>query len=195
MRDDAAHRRQLLFGIRKSIRYHNARRRFYERFQSITAALCVMFGTATSFAVLSGVGAYWAAGAAAIVTLAAAADLVMGTSAKMRLHHDLSRRFIALERLVIQRIHPNAIEIRHWESERLNIQADEPPTLRVLDVIVGNELLQAYGADSSQLIPVRWYQRWSAHFVDVHTHLLVERAPKNVEILSVIEPEDELVEA
>ncbi len=193
MRDDAAHRRQLLFSIRKSIRYHNARRRFYERSHNLTAALCVTFGMATTLAVLFEAGTYWTAGAAAVVTLAAAFDLVVGTTGKVHLHHDLSRRFIGLERLVIQKVHPNALELRHWEAERLTIQADEPPVLQVLDTIVGNELLQAYGADATQLLPVRWYQRWTAHVLDVHTHRLVERRPQDAETLAAIEPEDEEV--
>lgn len=194
MRDDVAHRQQLLFTIRKSVRYHNARRQFYERIHSITAALCVTFGTATTFAALSGIGAYWAAGAAAVVTLVSAIDLVVGTSARVRLHHDLARRFIGLEKLIIHKLHPNALDLRHWEAERLDIQADEPPARHVLDAMVYNELLQAYGADADQLIEVRWYQRWLAHVCDVHVHRLVDRKPHRVEVLAVVEPDDEQVE-
>jgi hypothetical protein len=191
MRDDVAHRQQLLFTIRKSIRYHNVRRQFFERLHSITSALCVNFGTATMFALFFNAGAYWAAGAAALVTLLSALDLVIGTSTRVRLHHDLARRFIGLEKLIIHKLHPNALDIRHWEAERLDIQADEPPARQVLDAMIYNELLQAYGANAGQLIEVRWYQRWLAQFGDVHVHQLVERRPQRTEVLAIVEPEDE----
>lgn len=194
MRDDGAHRQQLLFNIRRSIRYHNARRQHYERLHLLTSALCVTFGTGTTFALLFGVDRSWAAAAAAIVTVAAVLDLVVGTTTKVRMHHDLSRRFIALEKLIIQKIHANALDLRHWEAERLTIQADEPPLLKVLETMAHNDLLQAYGADASYLIPVRWYQRWLAPFFDVHTHLLADRRPQDTEILAAVEPEDEPVE-
>ncbi|HET6567697.1 MAG TPA: hypothetical protein VFG50_07020 [Rhodothermales bacterium] len=191
MRDDVAHRQHLLFTIRKSIRYHNARRQFYERLHAVAAALCVTFGTATTFAALSGAGPYWAAGMAAVVTVIATLDLVSGTPAKIRLHHDLARRLIGLEKQVIRKLHPNALDIRSWEADRLDVQADEPPRRHVLDTMVYNELLQAYGADPSEQIQVRWYQRWLAHVLDVHVHRLVERKSAPAEILSVVEPEDE----
>lgn len=150
-----------------------------------------MFGTATTFAVLFSSEPYWAAGTAATVTLIATFDLVIGSVSKMRMHHDLARRFISLEKLIINKIHPNALDIGHWEAERLNIQADEPPTRHVLDTMVYNDLLLAYGADPSQLIQVRWYQRWLAQFTDVHVHRLVDRKPKDTKILSAVEPVDE----
>ena len=194
MRDDVTHRQQLLFTIRKSIRYHNVRRQFYERLHSMTSALCVTFGTATTFALLFNAGPYLAAGTAVAVTILSALDLVIGTTAKVRLHHDLARRFIGLEKHIISKLHPNALDIRHWEAERLDIQADEPPVRQVLDAMIYNELLQAYGADSDQLIEVRWYQRWLAQFGDVHVHRLVDRRPQRTEFLSIVEPEDEQVE-
>ncbi len=194
MRDDVAHRQQLLFTIRKSIRYHNVRRQFFERLHNMTAALCVTFGTVTTFALLFNAGPYLAASAAAVVTVVSALDLVLGTSAKVRLHHDLARRYIGLEKRIIGKLHPNALDIRHWEAERLDIQADEPPVRQVLDAMIYNELLQAYGADADQLIEVHWYQRWMAQLIDVHVHRLVDRRPQRTEFLSIVEPEDEPAE-
>lgn len=194
MRDDVKHRQQLLFIIRKSIRYHNARRLFYERLHSLSTAACVIFATATTIAVMANVGPYVAAGVAGLVTLVSVLDLVIGTVSKARMHQDLARRHIALEKLIINKLHPNAFDLTRWEAERLDIQADEPPVKQVLDAIVFNELLQAYGAGTSDLIEVKWYQRWFAHFFDVHVHRLVDRKPRSTEILAAVEPVEEPVE-
>ena len=47
---------------------------------------------------------------------------------------------------------------RKYMNMRLDIEADEPPTLSVLNVMCHNEQLRAMGRHKEQ-IPVLWYQR------------------------------------
>jgi len=160
----------LLFGVRRSIRYHNRRRMFFDRFNLITKALSVVFGSATIYTVLSQTSPKATIGAAAIVTLFSALDLVVGTVRMARLHDDLARRFIALEKEIVQTIHPTEENLARFTAQRLDIEADEPPVYRVLDALCHNELARAEGHPQEEFAKIRLYQRWFAQFFDIGEH-------------------------
>ena len=162
-------RHELLFGIRRSIRYHCRRVQFFDRFHLVTNAFAVIFGSATIFAVLSAVGKGYAVGAAAVVTVFSAVDLVVGTSKMARLHESLARRFIELEKKVISITEEqfSGDNLKTLTAERLGIEADEPPVLRVLDSLCQNELLRAMGYGREEFLRVTWYQRMFAQFIDI----------------------------
>ncbi len=161
----------LLFGVRRSIRYHARRRMFFDRFRQITSALGVIFGSATVFTLLSDAGALYPALAAALVTVFFTFDLVVGTGPAARLHDDLCRRFIELERQMEMAEKPrDTHSVAKFRACRLEIEADEPPVYRVLDMMCHNELMCAMGYESSQFARIRFYQRWLAHFFDVQDH-------------------------
>lgn len=80
----------LLFGVRKSVRYHTRRRLFYDRFSKISDALTVIFGSATIASQLSAHQKISTA-MAALTAIAGGINLVFGTSKMARDHHDLSR--------------------------------------------------------------------------------------------------------
>src|SRR5687767_3177724 len=89
----------LLFGVRRSIRYHTRRRMFFERWARYSQFAGVLFGSATVATVLGDIGPDWLpAATAAIVALVSAADLVLGFSTKARDYHDLARRFADIEK-------------------------------------------------------------------------------------------------
>ena len=166
----------LLFGVRRSIRYHSRRRQFFERWHLMTSFLSVLLSSATVASLLTG-QSMWGVVAAGIVTLLSALDLVVGTATRARNHHDLVRRFTDVEREMIGIAAPTVEDVARVTGERLAIEADEPPVKRVLDALCHNELARAMGYDRSQFVPVRWWQRWLAQFVDVgDTRLLVGEA-------------------
>ncbi len=173
----------LLFGVRRSIRYHNARRKFFDRCHKITTAISLIFGSAAIFTVLYNAGELYTIAAAAFVSVVAAIDLVVGNVDKARLHHDLSKRFIALEKEIISERDPTADDLSLWMATRLEIESEEPPVKRVLDVMMHNELLRAmdYDQDSGQYIRIGTTQRLFAQFFDLRQHTLrKERSSKEL---------------
>lgn len=168
----SAAKENLLFEIRRSVRYHTARRRFFERMHHLTTASALIFGSVAAFTVLSEVGPYYTLAAAGVVTLLSAIDLVAGSPVKARQHHDLARRFIELERIITTADVPSSGKIDQWRAERLTIEAEEPPTKKVLDAIAHNELLRAMGYDESHQLNITWYQRLCAQLFDIRSHTL-----------------------
>lgn len=172
----------LLFGVRRSVRYHNRRRDFYERFHGFVLFVAVAGGSTTIAAFGSELTAALPTAvkllAPAAVTLAAISDLVVGSMRKAWLHADLARRFIVLEqKLVAQQAEPTADALLEVERERLAIEADEPPIRRVLDTLCHNELWRAMGYPESQVAPVSFFQRVFAHYFDFRFDTAA-RAPK-----------------
>ena len=112
----------LLFGVQRSIRYHNRRRHFFNTLHQRT---------------------------------------------KERLHTNLSQRFIGLEQDITLTKDPTEEDLHVWGAWRLYIEADEPPVLRVLDILCHNELVLAMGYPRSELYVVPWWKRLLAPFVSI----------------------------
>ena len=167
----------LLFGVRRSIRYHARRRMFFDRFRQVTSALGIIFGSATVVTPLNDVGTLYLSLVAALVTVFFAIDLVVGTGPAARLHDDLCRRFIELEQQMEMAEKPRDMHsLTKFRAHRLGIEADEPPVHRVLDMMCHNELLRAMDYDRSQFARICFYQRWLAHFCDVQDHKIMTYA-------------------
>lgn len=158
----------LLFGVRRSVRYHNRRRMFFDRIHKITVSLSLIFGSATVAVALSKIGSPWVSICAALVSVFAAIDLVFDAPQYARSHNDLARRFIDLERKIV--ILPALTEenIRYFTSKRLEIEADEPPVLRILNILCHNELMKAMGYPDKDLIPIPRCKRILCHFFDLN---------------------------
>lgn len=169
-------RYSLLFGVRRSIRYHSRRRQFFDRYRLFTNAVSVIFGSAAIAAVLSPLGKEYTVGAAAVVTVFSLVDLVVGSARMARLHEELCRQFIELEKEIIsipegQFTEENASRLT---AVRLSIEADEPPVKRVLDSLCHNELLRAMGYDRGEFVRVKWYQRLFAQLLDIQEHRITK---------------------
>lgn len=164
----------LLFGVRRSIRYHARRRMFFDRFRQLTSALGVILGSATVFTLLNEMEPLYPSLAAALVTVLFTIDLVVGTGPAARLHNDLNRRFIDLERqMELEEIPIDGHALAKHKAYRLEIEVDEPPVHRVLDMMCHNELLRAMGYEKSHFARIRLHQRLLAHFFDVQDDRVV----------------------
>jgi hypothetical protein len=108
----------------------------------------------------------------AVVTLFSALNLVVGTVRMARLHEDLARKFVDLEKDIVVAGDLSENAYRTFCAKRLEIERDEPPVLRVLDSICHNELLRAMGYDRTHYVEIAWYQRLLAQFVDVRDHAI-----------------------
>lgn len=135
---------EVLFGIRRSVRYHDHRRRFYSSVGStinffivIGACLIVASTFAGSEALQRAAGAF--------VAVLVAIDLVSGTVEKATLHADLYRRFIHLEKRMLNPGSLNSEALTSIESVQLDIEMDEPSVYHALNRSCHNEILRSEG--------------------------------------------------
>ena len=66
----------------------------------------------------------------------------------------------------------DARRIADWTRERLAIEAEEPPVLRVLDTLCHNELTRAMGYGQEYQAKVGFFQRLFAQICDVRQDAL-----------------------
>jgi len=161
---------ELLFNVRRSIRYHNRRRYFFDQIHVISTILSALSGSATIAAVLGNLGTTWTVGFAAAVAIFSAVDVVVGTDRAAKTYHELAKRFIDLEKAIITSDDITDKDIARFTAQRLEIEADEPPALKVLDSICYNEMLRAMGYPESEYVTIKWYQRIFAQIIDIREH-------------------------
>ncbi|MEG2663544.1 MAG: hypothetical protein RSE33_12245 [Hafnia sp.] len=161
----------LLFDVRRSVRYHNRRRAFFDRLDQLTNVLALVFGSVSIYGVLSHTGNLLPVLSAGIVTIFSAFNLVIGSSQRARNHFDLARRFIDLEQKIVTS-EPSARLLAKYTSERLSIEKDEPPVLRVLDCICYNEQGRAMGFSDRDILRITSVQRLCAPFFDWRMHTI-----------------------
>lgn len=162
---------RLLFGVRRSIRYHHRRRLFFDRLHQVSTFLSAITGTATVASLLaqrSSLALFFGV----CVALFSVIDLVVGASQAARLHHDLARKFIELEKAMSMCKDPTKDDLINFTNQRLDIEAEEPPVLKVLDAICHNELIRALGHDEKYYVEIKWYQRLFAQIFDIREHTI-----------------------
>jgi hypothetical protein len=167
----------LLFGVRRSIRYHNRRRRFFDGFDKFVKIISVVGGSA-AFAAAMATHNQITMAFAALVALFAAISLVVGPAQAARLHEELGRKFGKLEHQIKTHRDLNPDKLREFQAERLVIELDEPPIMRVLDTICHNELCEALGYDDCEFYKVGWLQSLLAHAVDLWPSRIKKKIPQ-----------------
>src|SRR5437867_9831745 len=92
---------KLLFGVRRSIRYHNHRRRFFDGLDKFTKILAAVAGSA---AVATALGNHTTVTVvlAAIIAVFSSTDLIIGAGPAARVHADLAKRFAELEATIVR---------------------------------------------------------------------------------------------
>ena len=164
----------LLFAIRRSVRYHMHRRRFYELWNAVTVTIAVVGGSsaATAFFAKLPEGLEWVPSAfAGTVALFAAVDLAVGTARRGDKHGDTARQFIGLEQRFAHGRCLDDTEHEDLIKARLQIEASELPVLRLLDVLCHFELLRSLG-DTGKHPRVPWVRRLLAHWASQTTFAL-----------------------
>jgi len=156
---------KLLFGVRRSIRYHNRRILFYEHIHKMATAFALLSGSATVIAVLGKMGAFWTTSFALIVVIFSAIDLVVGPDKAARMHNGLARKFFNLEKSIITEKNITEETLAYFSAERLDIEMNEPPIKKVLDSMCHNELCRAMGIEEYS-VKIKWYQRIFCQFFD-----------------------------
>ena len=173
----AAEHWSLLFGVRRSVRYHVRRERWFDALHNLGALAAAVFGSAAVASLLARLDPALVAAAVAVTAVAGACELVFGAAKAARRHNDLAREYIALEKdLVAAGDAPSESCLRALQARRLDLEAREPPVLRVLDAMCHDELVTALGIEDAERSNVGGWQRLCAHVVDVGAHRLRKRA-------------------
>ena len=165
---------ELLFDVRRSVRYHRRRQQFLDRISDWTKVATAVAGSATVASLLASTSGGEAPQLALAQMLAAATavlaalDVVFGFGKLARRHNDLAREFIALEQETLRAgatsTHDELVQL---QAGRLAIEAKEPPHYRVLNAICYDELVTAMGYADEHRSNIYWFQRALAQFVDV----------------------------
>ena len=162
----------LIFGVRRSSRYHTKRRQYFENMSRFIKIVTAFTGIGTFATMLSEtIGLYWTLAFSSFVALFSTIDLVVGTSEMARLHSDLARRFITLEKQLVKA--GNEIEesaLNDFIAQRLEIEIEEPPKLGILDIICHNELVKAMGYGDDEQVKLNFFQRRFSHYCDIGLH-------------------------
>jgi hypothetical protein len=135
----------LLFSIRRSIRYHDRRRAFFERMHRVTGALTILLAGSVIFEAAGESSPFWLQLIGVGAAVLAAFDMVVGYAKHASQHEDLKCRFIDLERDMLS-CDSDTCQIGKFQATRLEIERDEPPVYRALDLLCHNELMAAEGS-------------------------------------------------
>ncbi|MEX3982827.1 hypothetical protein AB4Y45_28030 [Paraburkholderia sp. EG287A] len=159
-----------LFGVRRSIRYNARRRAFFDRLDQTTNMLAVIFGSTAVYGVLDADQHAVALVASGAVTIISAVNLVVGSSQRARKHDDFARQFSALERDMVG--DESEEKLAQMKRRRLEIEAEEPPVMHVLNCICHNEQMRSEGYDREDLAKIRWWQRLFSQIIDLREDLI-----------------------
>lgn len=169
-----------LFGVRKSVRYHQRRRVFFESAHTIATALQVIAGSSAVAAVV-GESSHLGAILAAVAAVLAALDLTIGISRRATVHASLGQQFTQLEREMVPHEHNKSVEattVTGFRQRRLEIEELEPSKLRVIDLLCHNELVTSTYRHE-KIYPIGRVRRWIGHVLDVDVADILEK-PKEV---------------
>lgn len=158
--DWVTERWNLLWGVERSVKYHDRRRGFFlvcHRLVLGTGIMVAATGVAVAHDVLL---PQWLTTASLIAGTAFLLDLIADFSGAATLHTDLKNRFADLEREIVKA--DQGTDLRPMIDRRLEIQKDEPRIMRALDLLCHNELARAKGIADTYGIP--WYKQMTANF-------------------------------
>ena len=154
-----------LFGVRKSVRYHQRRQAFHEWWNSVVIGLSFAC-SASAMAEWSGPLRQLLIGATSFLLML---NWVVGLTRRANAHAKLCQRFASLEQDMTpfeKKRDMKADDEERFRRRRLEIEAEEPAKLRVIDTLCHNELCEA--AYPGHLVyPVAAWRRWLGHFIDI----------------------------
>lgn len=155
----------LIFGIRRSIRYHNKRRMFFDRLNKINLFLSAISATAVVATVIGGAPKYVQVIFSGLVVIFSTLDLVVGSPQMARLHSDLYRLFVELEReMVLAGENLSDDQLSLFAAKRLEIEAKEPSVMTALNLLCHNELARAEGYGKEYMADVPQWKAWLSQF-------------------------------
>lgn len=154
----------ILFGIRRSVRYHERRGAHYDFLQRLTNIATILLAGVVLMQLAGATSPLWVRVLAGIGAILSALDLVVGFGRHANLHRDLRQQFIELER----RCHEGNSGAELMQR-RLDIESREPAVYRALDVLCHNEICACMGYSRATkpeyFYDVPWYRRATANYL------------------------------
>ena len=139
------HWHTLVWGVKRSQRYHAKRTQFFQRWAWACSMIAILSGSGAVLAGLQKAPAWVAVVSAVLIALFGGLNLVFRFAELARDHRDFNRKFADLEARMLL-AEPSESELRKFQAERLKLEGEEPAVKPVLDVICHNEQLIADGA-------------------------------------------------
>jgi hypothetical protein len=163
--------RDLLFGVRMSIRYHKARQGFFNGWSKMFKFLSIISGlSVTANAIASGPPVLFIV-AGVVVAVGQAAELVVGLDAKSHLHDDITKQFLILEADIVKALSSRDVDEGQYSAfvnERLTIERAEGQTLLWLSVSARNaQVIEQKGSNAPEIINIPWHQKLLVNYIDV----------------------------
>lgn len=141
----------LLFDVRRSIKYHDVRRAFYEIWHRVTNFVTILMAGSVIFELAKpGESPGWLVLLGVLAAFAAISDMVIGFSTKASKHSILRSEFCDLEREILSGDLSDETWGKH-RIRRLDIEKDEPPVYKVLDGLCRNAILKSEGVKDAAL--------------------------------------------
>ena len=163
---------QLLFGVRRSVRYHSRRQAFFEGVDRWTSFALLLLGAGSVALVLRGIDGV-AVLAGCSVAVLSGLKLVFAFGLRAGQHAQFVRDFVSIEKKLVA--DPSPETVQEAQSNRLDVEATEPPVMRVLDALCHNELLRAMGiTDPDEQVPISRLQRLTANLVSWGEHSIAK---------------------
>ncbi len=149
---------KMLFGIRRSIRYHHRMAGFYNAMHRVAMFFTLFVAMSAGFWALKSESGLVLT-LSILVAAVAALDATLNSSGNHRLHMLLAYRFQQLEKKFDAKGNLSDDEFEKVRYERLSIEQDEPEPKRLLDVICHYELLISAGHHIDRIPAIPLYRR------------------------------------
>lgn len=148
----------------RSIRYHMARVRFFQSWETGLRFVSLISGSSVVVAILAQAPDWVGLTAGGLVAVAQAAELIGELGAKARRHNSLADEFSGIgQAMALHVAAPDAATIVQFRARVLAVDAREPPIKRYLDLLCHNQVARAGG--SKDVYRVNFWQRTFAHYL------------------------------
>jgi hypothetical protein len=152
----------LLFAVRRSIRYHGRRAAWFDDLHRVTNVMAILISGVVLVEIGGGTVPGFIAVVAVVCAILAAFDMVLGYARQANAHRGLRDRFCELESKIISA--GSADSLPTWLVERSQIERDEPAPYRALDLLCHNETARSIGCtDPNDFTSITLWQRITCH--------------------------------
>lgn len=163
----ALDKHDLLFSVKRSVRYHDRRLGFFEKMHQVTSVLTILLSGSI---LLQIAGAkyeppLWLVLISLSAAILAAIDMVVGYAKMANIHRVLKQKFFKLE-IDLLAAKTNQ-DLNDCKAKRIEIELDEPPIYRALDLLCHNEVMVSEGYDPSDqaYIEVGMFKRLTSNIL------------------------------
>lgn len=149
---------QTQFGVEKSYRYHLRRKAYYKSCDRIALIAIQLFTGLSSLAIFQQKSEFIFVYSPIIAFLFTLYYMYYKPIGMAHTHELLAKQFKRLSSNMILCQEPNDDEAEKFEAIRRQIEQDEPPNLKVLDILMHNEVCGSIGYIAN-IYHVNWFRR------------------------------------